>query len=418
MRMDFTVQKPNPEDVLRAHTAQELKDGANPMELVVAEHAPTAAEVLDLPSNLATVQKISSLSPIDGADRIELAKMEGLEWQCVVQKGLYKIGDRVAYITIDSICPESAPWAQFLKDRHFRVRTIRLKKVLSQGLIIPLSDLTSQLPESVFPVGYDITTLIGVTKYEKPIPATLRGQVRGNFPTHLIPKTDEERLQNVSRILEELEGVSMYATIKMDGTSATYINHAGDFHVCGRNMDYKSPYAPTYHDRVPVQPEPTAEDSAHTAPMLEKPNVYWQMAQKYGLEEKLKAAGNYAVQGEICGPGIQGNKMGLPETDLFIFNAYDIDNKKYLDYEGLKDLVDKLGLKPVPLFYSNIVFRGIRFDTLLETANSTLYTNNTPAEGLVFRPLVERCSERMGRSSSGRVSFKVVSNKFLEKYQE
>jgi RNA ligase (TIGR02306 family) len=360
-------------------------------------------EVVEVAKNLATIQKIASLTPIEGADKIELVKMEGLEWQVVSQKG-NKVGDLVCYIQIDSVCPEK-PWAEFLRDRHFRVRTIRLKKQLSQGLIIPLKDVIQVfigsngyiLGENETPlvVGADITTAIGVTKYEKPIPANLHGHIKGNFPSKYVSVTDEERLQNCSRILEELSGVKGYVSVKMDGTSATFINFLpdglteGEQHVCSRRLSLK---APSEGD---------------------KPNVYFEMEKKYNILEKLKAKGNYAVQGEICGPGIQGNRAGLKELDFFVFNVYSISEKRYLNFDEFIAFTTELGLTTVPIADADFDFTGKRFDDLLAMADGT-YPNGLPREGIVFRPLVEKYSDYM----KGRVSFKVVSNKFLEHYKE
>jgi len=205
----ITLIKPEPSDILRAHTAKELANGANPMELVVDSSVQETAK------NLATIQRIASLTPIEGADKIELAKMEGLEWQSCCSK-IHKVGDLVCYIQIDTICPETAPWAQFLKDRHYRVRTIRLKKQLSQGLIIPLKDF--EVIPGVIEQGQDMTGAFGIIKYEQPIPIQLQGRIKGDFPTKYVAVTDEERLQNCSRILEELQGVPMFISVKMDGS--------------------------------------------------------------------------------------------------------------------------------------------------------------------------------------------------------
>jgi RNA ligase (TIGR02306 family) len=359
--------------------------------------------VPEVVKNLATIQKISSLSPIEGADKIELAKMEGLEWQVVVQKELHKIGDFVCYIQIDSICPEK-PWAEFLRDRHFRVRTIRLKKQLSQGLIVPLKDLgliemASYQPEGAIHLseahGMDVTIQTGVTKYEKPIPANLRGKIKGNFPRHLASVTDEERLQNCSRILEELIDVPVYITVKMDGTSATYIYHepdniqGGETHVCSRRLSLKAP----------------AEGDA--------PNVYFDMERKYNILEKLKTKGSYAIQGEICGPGVQGNKAGLPEVTFLLFNVYSIKERRYLNFNEFQQFAQDLSLPVVPIIEYAVLLNGKKFDDLLAMADGP-YPNNTPREGIVIRSTVERYSEYM----KGRVSFKVVSNVFLEKYKE
>lgn len=369
----------------------------------MTEQLTTVEEVEIKPEkhiNLATIQKIESLTPIDGADKIEVAQLQDLGWKVVVQKGLHKVGDLVCYIQIDTLvdplfcCNDKYPFA-FLEKAHYRIKTIRLRGQVSQGIIFPLGDLALETGM----LGADVTELIWIKKYEKPVPANLKGKIRGSFPTHLVPKTDEPRIQNCSHILEELADVPVYITVKMDGTSSTYLNFNGDGHVCSRNMDLKGPEERTYHE----QTEETAE----------KPNVYWQMEQKYGILEKLKAKGNFAVQGEICGEGIQGNKAGLKGNDLFIFNVFNIDEHKYLNFSDMQLFCNELGLKTVPVLeYSTLLTK--RFDEVLLMADGS-YPNGTPREGIVIRPCVEQTSQIL---KGERASFKVVSNAFLLKYDE
>ncbi len=335
--------------------------------------------------SLATIEKILEIKVHPNADKLELAVIKG--WQCVVQKGIHKAGELVIYVQIDSIVPE-APWSEFLKDRHYRIRTIKLRKELSQGLVLPLAIL----PENIQAIyeGMDVTKIIGVTKFEKPIPANLRGKIRGNFPTSLVPKTDEERIQNCSRIIEELQDVPVYISVKMDGTSATYIHNNGETHVCSRNLSLKPP---------------EGED---------KPNVYWEMDKKYNIIEKLKAKGNYAIQGEVCGEGVQGNKAGLKGVELLVFNVYNIDERQFLSFNDFLDFCIELGLTTVPILEANYLLNGKKFDEMLKMADG-LYPNNTPREGIVIRPLIERTSDSL---KGERASFKIVSNEFLLKYGE
>ncbi len=365
---------------------------------MIEETAP-AEEVQEAYKNLATIRRIATLTPIEGADRIELATMEDLSWQVVVQKDLHDIGDPVIYIQIDTIVP-ATPTFDFLKDRHYRVRSIRLKKQLSQGLILPMRDFDNDFYPHIkglggLLVGDDMTDLIGVRKFEKPVPANLRGRIKGNFPTHLVPKTDEERIQGCPRIIEELNGVKCYVSLKLDGTSATYLSHnpgltEPETHVCSRNLSLKPP-------------EPEDEG-----------NVYWKMEKKYDLLKKLTAQVGYAIQGEICGPGIGGNKMGLSEIDFFLFNVYSISERKYLNFDQMKSFAEYLGVKTVPIVDDNFVFGDVTVQDLLGMADNQTYEDGSPAEGVVIRPVVETYSHYM----KGRVSFKVVSNKFLLHHNE
>ena len=351
-------------------------------------------ETQEVARNLATIQKIASLSPIEGADKIELAKLEGLEWQVVVGKGR-KVGELVAYVQVDTIAPD-APWSQFLKDRHFRVRTIRLKKQLSQGLIVPLGEISNFWPENLVVAGADITAFMGISKFEKPIPIGMQGKIKGNFPTKYVAITDEERLQNCSRILGELQGVPMHVSVKLDGSSATYIHFKdtnlieGEQLVCSRRF---------------IKCDPAEGEEG---------DGFYKMNVKYGITEKLKTKGNYAVQGELVGPGCNGNKMGLKELDLFIFNVKNIDENRFLNYDEFVAFTDELGLQRVPVIATNYLLDGKTFADLMTLAESIQYNDGSLAEGLVFRPMVERYSDVL----KGRSSFKVVSNKFLEHYKE
>jgi RNA ligase (TIGR02306 family) len=366
---------------------------------------------------LATLQLCSDIQPIEGADKIEVATILG--WKCVVKKGEFKIGDPGVFIEIDSIVP-MRPEFEFLRPRHFRVSTIKLRKQISQGLFMPLTILGGHVPV-VKPIpsgcsgiagrdfmarealhecfnlgkkltdivdGMDVTEMLGIIKYEKEIPAQLCGTIRGNFPTHLCPKTDETRIQSCYRIVHEILNKDLYATVKMDGCSATYIHKDGETHVCSRNNSL------------------VADDA----------NTFWQMERKYDILNKLKAKGNYAIQGELCGPGIQGNKMGLEELDLFIFNIFDCDKWEYLGFDTMMRYIKEWGLSPCPPAFADYLIRFAEppsIEQLLDMAKGN-YDNGDPREGIVIRPT----EEMQCRTLHGRASFKVVNNDFLLKSGE
>lgn len=370
---------------------------------------------------LASVQKCLDLQPIPGADQIEVASVMG--WKCVVKKGEFKVGDFGVFIEIDSIIPPR-PEFEFLRSKHFMVRTIKLRKQISQGLFMPISILR-QDDNWLVPVhtltpcmsgvltpefelkqclsnalhdnrpdllehaeGCDVTEYLGVQKYEKEIPAQLRATVRGNFPTQYVPKTDETRIQSCRGVLYEILNRPLYMTVKMDGCSATFIHKDGDTHVCSRNNS--------------LQPDEN--------------NSFWKMDAKYKILEQLKAKGlNYAIQGELCGPGVQGNKMGLKELDLFVFNVFDTDKWQYLNYEDMIRFCESMGLKTVPMDLGGLIqwAQPPTIDELLELAKGT-YENGYPREGIVIRT----AEEMECRALHGRASFKVVNNDFLLKAGE
>ncbi len=336
---------------------------------------------------LASIQVIKELSPINGADAILCAKVLG--WECVVKKSEFQVGDRCVYFEIDSVLP-IAQWNDHLRKeegKKLRVRTIRLRGQLSQGLAMPLSII----PSGEYEVGQDVTSIVGVEKYEPVVPAHLSGMAKGNFPAFL-HKTDETRLQSEPRVLDEAvsKGLVLVGTLKMDGTSFTAYRRDADFGVCSRNLDLKE-----------------TEDNAH-----------WRMARKLKLEEILRSEPrNLSIQGEICGPSIQANRLSLPESKLYLFNLFDIDIGKYLSHAELCVFTEKHGLNMVPTVY-RLDFGGLvgprDVNNLLNIANDLNYDNGTPAEGIVWRSACEIYSDVL----KGRMSFKTISNRFLEKYKE
>jgi len=335
----------------------------------------------------ASIQKIESLTPIEGADRIEVAHLEGLAWQDVVQKGLHEIGNLVCYVEIDSVLPEE-PWCEFLRDRNFRVRTIKLRKIASQGLIIPLRDLKDKLNNDIRNVGDDISELINAKHYEKPIPAYLNGMAIGDFPTHLFPKTDEEQLQNSPQVLKYIKenDIKFYATLKADGSSGTFYKLDGELNVCSRNLNLKRP------DNL-------------------KENSFWAMAEKYNLDDLPEGWG---VQGELVGPNIQGNKENLKEHELRIFNVHDFaDGKNFISYKDLVLFCIRYGL---PLAEQVLLMTDqMEVDKLLDYADTLKYKNGAQAEGFVVRSYY---SEKFRKNDLKPLSFKVVSRKFLLKNKE
>jgi len=343
-------------------------------------------EVADMERKLASIQIVTNLEAIEGADRIEKATILG--WSLVVRKGEFSIGDRAVFFEIDSLLPDR-PEFEFLKSSDHtpgnticRLRTRRFKGTLSQGLAIPPGSFSEHEALSTHGVGDDVTELLGVTKYEPPLHLTA-GDTKGVFP-HFIPKTDEIRIQSVPDLIDELQGVEVYISTKCDGTSATCYLHDGEFGACSRNWEKK-----------------------------DGDNIYWQMAHKYSIEEGLrKLGGNIAVQGEICGPGIQKNRMQLPEHKLFCYNIYDISGTCYISYDNnLVGMLTSIGLEPVPDIETGIFTWNL--PTLITMAEGKYQGSKYDREGIVIRPTVERYSPTLG----GRTSFKVVNNRYLLKEQ-
>lgn len=326
---------------------------------------------------LATIRKVTETRPIDGADMIELAVVDG--WKCVTKKGEYAAGDPVIYCEIDSFLPVRDEF-EFLRksslktmdDREgFRLRTVKLRGQISQGLLIDPSIL-----ERSFTVGEDVTEELGIEKYEAPIPACLGGDVVGGFPA-FIEKTDEERIQNLACDYESFRGKEFYVSEKIDGTSFTAFVKDGEFGVCGRNWQL-------------------AEYQT---------NSHWRVVHSLSLHERLPSLGrSLAVQGELVGPGIQKNRYGLKEPTVFVFNVYDIEASAYLDKGSMEAVSEQIGLRTVPAIGSFSVSESI--DEMLASAEGKSVLNpKTEREGLVW---VYGCGD-------DRISFKTISNRFLAK---
>jgi len=330
---------------------------------------------------LASIQKIKNIEPINGADAIEKATVLG--WQLVIRKGEFKIGEYCVYCEIDSIMPDK-PEFEFVRARSNRIKTVRLRGQISQGICFPLSILPEGI---VIKEDMDVTEIIGVTKYEPPIPANLAGVVKGNFPS-FIPKTDETRIQVLQTVLDSNIGLNCYVTEKLDGSSATFYLKDGSFGVCTRNLELQN----------------------------DEKNSLWKYAMAIDLENKLKSLNkNICLQGEIIGEGIQKNKYKLRGQTIYFFNAFDIDNYRYLSIDELQKICFDLDLKLVPIIEENYKLEN-NIETLIEKSKmKSILNNDAIAEGIVIRPMNEMIEKEV---LNGRLSFKVINPEFLIKYDE
>jgi RNA ligase (TIGR02306 family) len=336
---------------------------------------------------LATIRTITNIQPIDGADMIELASVGG--WNVVVAKDVgHKVGNKVVYCEIDSFLPireefeflRKSSYKKMGEQEGFRLKTIKLRGQVSQGLILPISVLNP--PDTNIYVepfeGLDVTEMLGIVKYEPPIPAELAGKVKGQFPSFL-RKTDEERVQNLTKEFEEWKYQSkhqFYVTEKLDGSSATFYYNNGEFGVCSRNLE-----------------------------LLEtEGNTFWKVAREMDLENKLSKYGrNISLQGELIGEGIQGNPYKIKGQKVMFFNVFNIDKQQRESLGGFLKVMDDLFLEFVPII--DIVFElPESVDEMLKMAEGKSKLNsNTEREGLVVR------------SIDTTISFKAISNKFLLK---
>jgi RNA ligase (TIGR02306 family) len=335
---------------------------------------------------LGSVRKIIDLTPIEGADKIELATIDG--WKVVVAKDVnHKVGDLIVYCEVDSFLPIREEF-EFLRktsfkkmgdQEGFRLKTIRLRGQISQGLIVPLDVLLKHgvSSDDVFE-GLDVTGTLGIVKYEPPIPADLAGKVKGLFPS-FIRKTDEERVQNLASDYEKYRaqnklGMKFYITEKLDGSSATFYLKDEVFSVCSRNLEL-------------IETEG---------------NTFWKVARELELEDKLKTIGfNVCLQGELIGEGIQGNPYKIKGQTVRFFNGFNIDTQENIPFLEFTEITQKLGLKTVPILDFDFDLPS-SIDDMLEIAESPSNLNtNFGREGVVVR------------SYDRTISFKSISNQFL-----
>ena len=325
---------------------------------------------------MATVRVIDSILPIPDADSIECAVIGG--WKVVTKKGEYKPGDLAVYCEIDSWIPhELAPFLSKGEPKEYngvkgeRLRTVRLRKQLSQGLLLPYSIVGRIAAE-----GEDVSELLNIQKWEAPVSPQLAGQVKGTFPSQ-IPKTDQERVQNLKRELENYDSVLFEVTEKMEGSSMTCYLIDGEFGVCSRNMDLKR----------------------------DENNTFWKVAIEEDIEQKLRAYGadNIAIQGELIGPGIQGNIYKLISHHFKVFDVYDIQEGYYLLPEDRKTFVDAIGLKHVPVLGTHLLVNPDIDSILLTAEGASVLNPNQEREGVVYK------------SMNSQFSFKAISNKYLLK---
>ena len=332
---------------------------------------------------LASIRVIGDIQPIEGADMIELAIVDG--WKVVVAKNVgHKVGDMVIYCEIDSFLPIRDEFEFLRKTSYkkmsdgtegFRLKTIKMRGQVSQGLILPMSVV--EYTNVDFEVGMDVTNLLGISKYEPPIPAELSGKVKGNFPSFL-RKTDEERVQNLTKEYEEYKssGRKFYVTEKLDGTSATFYYKDGVFGVCSRNLE-----------------------------LLEtEGNTFWKVARELDLENKMRDFGvNISLQGELIGEGIQGNPYKIKGQTVKFFNLFDIDLHVYQSLAHLGRALGIMGLKMVPIVDEFFNLPETMEELLKYAEDKSILNSNFDREGVVIR------------SNDRTISFKVISNKFLLK---
>ena len=354
---------------------------------------------------LATIRRIAEIRPIENADAIEHVRVDG--WRVVAKKGEFQVNDLAVYIEIDAWCPhELAPFLSKGKEpREYngvkgeRLKTIKLRGAVSQGLLLPIP--TELNDPTQFTEGLDVTELLGIQKWEPPIPAQLRGKIAGNFPSWL-RKTDEDRIQNCFKDVSPRLNESWVIEEKVDGSSMTVGYRKGDFIldkegqpipeefvVCSRNLSLK---------------------------LEDEDNTFVRIAKESSIQDAMKAYGrNLGISGELIGEGVQGNKYDIKGHRWLVFNIFDVNTGKYVSAKErqliIRDLV-ALGatIEQVPVITAvgTTLLDGLSVDDFLEMAEGKSALNpKTEREGLVFK-----------NQTDPDISFKAISNRWLLKTGE
>ncbi|MDD5649011.1 MAG: RNA ligase family protein [Candidatus Nanoarchaeia archaeon] len=410
---------------------------------------------------LATIAKILNIVPIEGADNIEMAYIRG--WHVVVKKGEFKPGNFCIYVEVDSVLPDgmdpekalewkslqkqlskaasdddkeiiknqmdeisklnTRPEFEFLRSSKFRIKTKRIFEEISQGICFPLSILYRAIfftgqgenDEAVEMIDFgngniqelqediDVTEFLGVIQFVPPDPAIMGGDQKGDLENVGVLISDEERLENLSGKYSILRQFRYYKTEKLEGTSFTAYLKNGVFGVCGRTIEFK----------IPEENTP-----------LEKLNVYWKIARKFDIENKLRKlvsernpglSSNIALQGELIGEGIQSNIYKLKGQVVYFYNAFIIEEQTYMEYELFIKMIKDLDLLIVPILDMDFELPENPQELLLEVDkfHTTIGNSNHLAEGWVFiakGPIPKGL--RVARSSFGRLSFKAKSRTY------
>ena len=349
---------------------------------------------------LATVRKIDALEPIDGADLIETAVIGG--WKVVVKKGEFTVGELATYFEIDSWIPtELAPFltSEGKEPREYngikgeRLRTVKLRGAISQGLLLPVTVLYTAVETRLKEFGValetiplivnedmDVSDLLNIHKYEPPMPAQLAGMAKGNFPSWG-RKTDQPRCQNLKYEIEDAynNDCKFEITIKLDGSSMSVGRNNEDLVVCSRNLSLKLD-----------QENNAFVDAAHKANLLEKLSNYGK---------------NIFISSELMGPGIQKNRENFGNTQFFVYDILDVDTREYIPGEIRRKITQELGLQHVPVLYESITLKELGLDSIdkILAFAEGISINAKTREGVVFK------------SIDGSFSFKAISNSFLLK---
>jgi RNA ligase (TIGR02306 family) len=333
---------------------------------------------------LSTVEKILDVQPVINSDNLDVVKIRG--WNVVTKRGEFQVGDLCVYFEIDSVLPD-VPLFSFMKSKRFRVKTIKLRGQLSQGIIFPLSDIEKQFNLEPFDYSFNVIgtcldDIIGVKHMDELSPSDPM-YVKSTFPS-FIKKTDQERIQNMR--FSDIVDKEYEVTQKLDGSSMTVFYNRGQYGVCSKNQLLAD------------------EDQSHFTKTADS-YLLQPLLREYCLRNRM----NIAIQGELVGEGIQKNHEKIKGHDFYIYNVFDIDVQEYFTPEERQHVIESLRLKSVPKIFDTpfLITDEIDKDYIINIADGSTLLYGTiedvQREGLVFK------------STDGQTSFKAISNKYLLK---
>lgn len=373
---------------------------------------------------LVTIRKIGAIIPITGCDNISLAVIDG--WTVIIKNTEFSVGDYAVFFEIDSFIPASDARFEFLKKtttfegkEGYRLKTMKMKGVLSQGLALPYSflGLNKTSVEQYYKDQTDIADLFGIIKYDNSIqeldqrPGLKSGKPRGSFPS-FIPKTDQERIQNLTHLWSTLDPETTFEeTLKLDGSSMTCYKINKSLTLFEKIKKFFGFKVPEYHFGVCSRNLELSRNAnqVHQFNNNGKPSEYsqsdfWRTAIKYHIESKIPVG--YAVQGELIGPKIQANHEKVTELQYYIFDVFDISTGLYLTPMKRREFCALNNLPHVPI--TNTAAQPFHYslqDLLLMVEGESM-NPGTISEGRVYK------------SNTSNLTFKVISNKYLLKAEQ
>ena len=332
---------------------------------------------------LASVQKITSITPLETKNKVQKATLLG--WNVLVEANKYNEGEKVIYFEADALLPAKKNWTKGIKPKNLVINSSKQYKNVFHGAIMKLDTLLKvenfNLKLEDLNEGFDLTEIMEITKYEQDPEIALKEQEK-KFPSDIIEKSDEIRLQSNPKYLEMFEGKEFYSTLKYDGSSGTFLIHpeTKKFMVCSRNQNID---------------------------INEKKNIYWDVANKYDIKTKLeKFEGKYAIQGEIYGPKINKNRLEQKDINIAIFTIKNIKDNYYVDFKELVQVCKDMDLPMVEVVEEGI-FKYKTVEEMVAKSKGFYPNTNYPREGLVYR-----LKENWNKDKI-RASFKVINDHYL-----